>query len=494
VATSKPVASETNRGHVTAVHPPRFLTLNFSERRLLLGTIDGLLLNTALLVTLDLRLGLNFSLRSVVDRWPWFVLLTIIWFVCSFMLECYHLSRAASVSDSVLRVSGGVLLTSLIYLLIPYITPVLPTSRADIVAFPLLAAAGISAWRVIYATVLVQPSFQQRALIIGAGASGVNLVQILDEVSRHRSRVAYRPFYQILGFIDDDPLKQGTVVEGVPVIGAHQSLLRLVERLRPSDLIIAITAHETINAELFEAILACREMGIAVTDMATLYERLTGRVPIEHAGRNLYIAIPLQHAATHRFYLMLQRLFDIAVGLAGGVLLLMVVPWVWLANRWTSPGPLFYSQERIGKGGAPFLILKFRSMRTDAEQGTGAVWASENDPRITPVGRFLRKTRVDEIPQFWNVLRGDMSLIGPRPERPQFVEQLALQIPFYRVRHAVKPGLTGWAQVQYRYGASVEDSLIKLQYDLFYIKHQGPLLDLKIVLKTLPIVLGFKGR
>jgi len=164
-----------------------------------------------------------------------------------------------------------------------------------------------------------------------------------------------------------------------------------------------------------------------------------------------------------------------------------------LANRFTAPGPLLYHQVRVGKGGQTILVTKFRSMVVDAEEHTGAVWATQHDPRVTPVGRFLRKTRLDEVPQFWNILKGDMSLIGPRPERPHFVDQLVQQIPFYRVRHAVKPGLTGWAQVLFPYGASVDDTLSKLEYDLYYIKNQSILLDISILLKTIPIVLGFKG-
>jgi lipopolysaccharide/colanic/teichoic acid biosynthesis glycosyltransferase len=235
-------------------------------------------------------------------------------------------------------------------------------------------------------------------------------------------------------------------------------------------------------------------MGIPITTAAMLYERLNGRVPVEQIGRALHVALPFDQSATQRFYLMLRRLFDVCASLVGCILLAMIIPLVWLANRFTSPGPLFYLQERVGKAGQTFWVIKFRSMIVDAEKYVGTVWASENDPRITPVGRLLRKIRLDEIPQFWNILKGEMSLIGPRPERPYFVNQLVQQYPFYRARHAVKPGLTGWAQVKYRYGASAEDSLMKLQYDLYYIKHQGASLDFEILLKTISVVLGFKGR
>jgi lipopolysaccharide/colanic/teichoic acid biosynthesis glycosyltransferase len=172
----------------------------------------------------------------------------------------------------------------------------------------------------------------------------------------------------------------------------------------------------------------------------------------------------------------------------------LIAPVIWLANKFSSPGPLLYRQARVGEGGRPFKVVKFRSMISDAEKETGAVWAQVNDARITPVGRLMRRTRLDELPQVWNILRGDMTLIGPRPERPEFVRQLTEQVPFYRLRHAVKPGLSGWAQINYQYGASVKDAQIKLQYDLYYIKHQGPLLDITIALKSMQVILGLKGR
>jgi lipopolysaccharide/colanic/teichoic acid biosynthesis glycosyltransferase len=202
----------------------------------------------------------------------------------------------------------------------------------------------------------------------------------------------------------------------------------------------------------------------------------------------------MSQSATNRFYLIMKRLIDVLVSVAGCLLLIMLVPLMWLANRVISPGPLFYRQERVGKSGKRFTLIKFRSMVVNAEKDTGPVWASASDNRVTLIGRIIRKTRLDEVPQFWNVLRGEMSLIGPRPERPEFVSQLAAQIPFYRARHAVKPGITGWAQVMYDYGASIEDSRIKLQYDLYYIKYQSPYLDLLVALKTLQVVFGSKGR
>jgi lipopolysaccharide/colanic/teichoic acid biosynthesis glycosyltransferase len=192
-------------------------------------------------------------------------------------------------------------------------------------------------------------------------------------------------------------------------------------------------------------------------------------------------------------YAGLKRLADLCLGAAGMGVLGALLPLVALANRLTSPGPIFYRQVRAGKGGRLYTVIKLRTMRPGAESETGAVWAAEDDARVTRLGRWLRKTRLDELPQCINVLRGEMSVIGPRPERPEFVDDLAAQIPFYRVRHAVKPGITGWAQMQYRYGNTVGDAQVKLEYDLYYVKHAGPYLDLCVLLRTLPVMLRMEG-
>jgi lipopolysaccharide/colanic/teichoic acid biosynthesis glycosyltransferase len=189
-----------------------------------------------------------------------------------------------------------------------------------------------------------------------------------------------------------------------------------------------------------------------------------------------------------------KRLFDLMTSVLGLLVLGLALPCIALANAIWSRGPLFYWQARVGKGGRTFPLVKLRTMVPDAEQDIGAVWSQEHDERITPVGRFLRRSRLDELPQCWNILRGEMSLVGPRPERPEIVAYLIKQVPFYQARHAVRPGITGWAQVRYRYGSSVNDALVKLQYDLYYIKHQSMYLELSILVKTAAVMLGLRGR
>jgi exopolysaccharide biosynthesis polyprenyl glycosylphosphotransferase len=474
--------------------------LRLSERRLLLAAGDLLALNLALAVVLALRP--TYAARVVQaplftlfwERLPWFLLLSVLWLVAGLLFNVYDLARAASALHSVWATGGAALLSSVLYTLVPYVTPALPGRRSGMLLFPFLAVAGAAAWRIAYAKVLVQPGFHQTALVVGAGWAGQVLARAIAESSGAPGNPYRGTGYQVLGFIDDNLMLQGRLIEGIRVVGTRYDLVLLARLLRPDELIVAITDMHQVHPDLFQAILECSQMGIHVTTMTELYERLTGRVPVEHAGRNLHVILPTDQPAAHRVYMALWRLAEIAAGVLGCAFTGLAIPLVWLADRIASPGDLFYHQERVGKGGKTFYITKFRSMVMDAEKGSGAVWARQEDSRVTPVGRFLRKTRLDEVPQFWNVLKGEMGLIGPRPERPEFVRQLVAQIPFYGVRHAVKPGITGWAQVMYRYGSSVEDALVKLQHDLYYIKHQGPYLDFAILIRTVRSVLRMEGR
>lgn len=473
---------------------PRHLSLRLSERRVLLVVCDLLVLNLALLLSLALRHYPASEVIQPLSAFAWCVLLSALWSGPALWLNVYDLQRAASWMPSLWWTTSAVLITTVAYTLVPFVTPGLPPRRLDLLVLPFLAIAGVGAWRLFYARVLVQPAFQQKALVVGAGWSGQHLAKTLAGMDGKSRNVAPGAGYHILGFIDDDAAKAHRTFEGARVLGTSNDLVALAQSLRPDEIVVAITQSERMSAGLFRAVLECRERGIPVTTMATVYERLTGRVSIKQAGHDFSVVLPLEEPAHLRLYLVLRRVIDIGCALFGCALVALLVPFVWLVNRVTAPGDLFYRQERVGKGGSVFAMAKFRSMVMHAERYSGAVWASEHDPRITPLGRLLRKTRIDELPQFWNILCGDMSLIGPRPERPMFVEKLNEEIPFYRARHAVTPGLTGWAQVMYRYGASVEDALMKLKYDLYYIKHQGPYLDLLIVLKTVRVVLGLMGR
>jgi len=341
--------------------------------------------------------------------------------------------------------------------------------------------------RGLYRVVAAHAALRRRALIIGAGWAGRTIAEALAEQSDGT--------YQVIGFVDDDPAKQNLTLHvsrlTLPVLGNRYSLPTLIRQHRIDTLILAIT-HDA-NGELLQVLTDCLELGVEIVPMPVLYEQLTGRVPIEHIGSNWYVAMPLHHPLTRPFNRLIKRIFDIAGATLGLIFLALAFPFIALAIYIDSPGPIFYVQERVGQGGRIFRAYKFRTMVPDAEKD-GAVWAQKNDPRVTRVGRILRKTHIDEFPQFINILKGEMSAVGPRPERPEFVEELAREIPFYRVRHAVKPGMAGWALVKYGYASSKEDTIVKLQYDLYYIKHWSLWLDLVILLKTVLDMLTLRGR
>jgi sugar transferase (PEP-CTERM system associated) len=238
-------------------------------------------------------------------------------------------------------------------------------------------------------------------------------------------------------------------------------------------------------------LLTLKNRGVRVQDGNDVYESITGKVPIESIRLSWLLFSPGSHAS--RLFLLYKRFASIVISIVGLLLSLPLFPFVILAIKLSSPGRIFYWQNRVGRDGVVFRCYKFRTMRTDAESDTGPTWAEYDDPRITRVGKFLRKTRIDEIPQLVNVLKGDMSLVGPRPERPEFVAELNEKIPYYHLRQSVRPGITGWAQILYRYGSSVEDAKEKLRYDLYYIKNSSAGLDLLILLNTIKIVLVGRG-
>ena len=318
-----------------------------------------------------------------------------------------------------------------------------------------------------------------RVLVLGVGRS----VGVLPELQFSGTR----PF-TILGFLEDAPDAADRVPAGFELLGKTKDLLSLADELRPDLILVALT--EMRRALPAEELLECRLRGINVEEWPTFYEKQTGKILVANLRPSwLIFSDGFVKTETTR---MVKRTMDIGLALIGLSLSLPVMALVALAVKLDSTGPMLFRQKRVGERGRIFVLNKFRSMSVDAERN-GAVWATAGDPRVTRVGRWIRQTRLDELPQFWNVLVGDMSFVGPRPERPEFVGTLQREIPFYMGRHSVKPGITGWAQVRHRYAASVEDSMEKLQYDLYYIKNLSPLLDLVILLSTLQVVLFARG-
>jgi sugar transferase (PEP-CTERM system associated) len=320
-----------------------------------------------------------------------------------------------------------------------------------------------------------------RVLVLGTGQVG-RLIAGLSETST-------RPF-RIIGFLDDAPGAADMVPEGHLLLGKIQDLDVLVEETRPD--IVVVAQIDRRGCFPTKALLECRLRGVRVEDWPTFYEKATGKILVT-AVRPSWLIFADGFVKTPRTEII-KRLFDVSLSLVGIILSLPLMALAAVAVKLESSGPVFYRQPRLGQNGCVFILNKFRSMRADAEKESGPVWSTKEDPRITRVGSILRRTRLDELPQLFNVLMGHMSFIGPRPERPEFVAELQKQIPYYMERLAVKPGITGWAQVRYEYGSTIEDAVEKLQYDLYYIKNLSLFLDLLIVLNTVQVVLFARGR
>jgi exopolysaccharide biosynthesis polyprenyl glycosylphosphotransferase len=296
--------------------------------------------------------------------------------------------------------------------------------------------------------------------------------------------------YRLIGYVPANGNSDGEAVERVPRLGSPEEIEHVVQAHKVQEIVLSPSAEK--NGALVRALIRLGYNGVVVIDAVSFYERLTGRIPFDHLTD---IWLLSQTLGNVRFFQWrVKRVMDILFAVVGLVLGAIPLALAMIAIKLTSPGPVFYRQERLGRNGERFTLIKLRTMIPDAEQHTGAVYATDDDPRITPIGRFFRKSRLDEIPQLWNVLRGDMSLVGPRPERPEFVAQFEKTIPYYTERLAVRPGITGWAQVSYPYAATLDETKQKLQYDLYYIKNMSGLFDCLILVMTLKTMLFAKGR
>jgi len=467
--------------------------LTIAERKFLLGFVDLALLNGSLLVVTMIWHDLVLSTLSILVYAKWFITLSVVWWGFSNVFDIYDLALSASTTSILRNVAVATFLTTFVYVWIPWLTPRL-NARAYAGVLIVLSEVAIVSWRIGYAQALCRSAFWRRVLVLGTGDTARKLMADLNGVSQAQDANPFRGTgYEIVGLVAaEDPLPQRASGDGV--LGDFDQLVRLARRHRADEIIVALDDQCTLSPPVFQVLLDCRELGLTVRPVVEVYERLTARLPVEYARDDLQALWDRKEIPSARLYLAIRGLMDWLFALLGIVALALLLPWVALGNALWSPGPLFYRQVRVGKGGKPFMLVKFRSMLVNAEQLTGATWSLNNDQRITPVGRWLRKTRLDELPQVLNVLRGEMSMIGPRPERPHFVGKLTQDLPVYRIRNAIKPGLTGWAQVRYEYADSVEDSRVKLEYDLYYIKHASLYLDLLITLQTLSVMLRLRGK
>ncbi len=483
------------------------VNFNISERKVLLWLFDLLAITftAGVLGTFEFFTYYN-SFNFPLHQWL-FLLLVYSFFAQVF--EAYDLHRSSRFDLILYHIILAVSWCVLVFLMTPKITPFLPEHRIDILYFYLALLVGVVFWRFVYINLLIKPWFYKWVILVAKEKD-------LDGLSK--ALMNSDPHYKIIGFLDltqraagdnkrsdqqttsDQKIKEESILQKskldasvIPLIPI-QELEGFIQQHEVKDIVVANNSRQNLALPLYRSLLELSKKGISIRDYNKEYEAMNARVPIHHVKKEFYRFFPYHRANQNKLSLFFQRAIDLTIS---GLGLLFFMPifmvLIGLLNQLFNRGPLFYTQKRIGQNSKEFTIYKFRTMAVDAEKH-GPKYTTKHDSRITWFGRLLRRLRIDEFPQLLNILKGEMNIIGPRPERPEFVKDLSEQIPFYDVRHVIKPGLTGWAQVNHNYGTSKDDALIKLQYDLYYIKNRSVFLDLSIYIKTLSTVLFMRGQ
>lgn len=462
----------------------KYSSINFevSERKILLRVFDILAVLIALYVV-GMIFKFNYFNISKTNFY-WTIVLGIYLNFIGSIFEMYNLQVASNQFQVVKSIILTSLITVLFYLLTPVFTPKLPENRIQILFFFLAIFLSLFIWRMFYVRFLASKRFAKKVILV------CDLEQLKELVSALESA---DPHYSVIGFVNSDSANT-TKIENSKVKNiVIEKLVDFVKMNSVSEIVIASQKTDGITVTLYNQLISLLEHGQIIKEYTQVYENMTQRIPVQFVSRDFYRYFPFSRSNQNHFYLTSIRVIEIVLSTLGLLFGLLIIPFILLGNLIGNRGKLFYIQERVGRNGKLFKIYKYRTMVQNAE-GEGAIFAKINDSRATPFGKFMRKSRLDEIPQFINVLKGDMAIIGPRPERPIFVNQIAKEMPFYETRHVIKPGLTGWAQVNYPYGETINDSLVKLQYDLYYIKHRSVFLDVNIVFKTINTILFYRGQ
>lgn len=455
-----------------------------SERKILLRIFDVM---TVLVSLYFVGIIFKFNYFNIsATNYYWTIVLGIYLNIIGTVFEMYNLQVASNQYQVIKSIILTASTTVLIYLLTPIYTPFLPANRIQILFFYVAILLSLFLWRLLYVKFLASSRFEKKVILICDKDQAKELVLGLENVDPH---------YKVMGYVNSDSnqvgksKKEEDFVKNIDI----DKLEDFVVKHSVSEVVIASQKTDGITVNLYNQLIHLLENGYVIREYTQVYETITNRIPVQYVARDFYRYFPFSRSNQNQLYLMIVRILEIVISIIGLAIGIALFPMIFIGNLIGNRGTFFYTQERIGKNGIPFRILKLRTMVKNAESN-GAVFTTSNDSRITTFGKFLRKTRIDEIPQFFNILNGEMGVIGPRPERPVFVREIAEVMPFYETRHVIKPGLTGWAQVNYSYGETIDDSLIKLQYDLYYIKHRSIFLDINIVLKTFSTVLFYRGQ
>ncbi len=454
----------------------------YPVRKLLLFAIEGSFLFLSFIAVAILRYGPGFLLAPGPFFWGRVGLVVFVCLLSLYYFDLYTFRSRINYLEMTSRLAQALgtacVLLGFLFFAFPALLPGKGIFLAGLVVFIALS----SLWRYAYCWILRKGIWAIPVLIVGQGRFPFDIIR--EIATNHDCG------YKIVGMVSDGNLDADSlsISTDLPFFGSFSGLLEKVKTAGAEELIVAMDQRR--GSLPVEELLRCKMEGIPVHEGETFYEEVTGRILVDKINPSWLIF----HEGFQKRPLMLflKRVVGMSTSAVGLILSLPFTLLIAILIKLESEGPVFYRQERVGKDGRIFEVIKFRSMRQDAEQD-GAQWARSDDERVTRVGRVIRRLRIDEIPQMWNVLKGDMSFVGPRPERPLFVEKLREKIRYYDQRHTVQPGITGWAQINYPYGSSVKDAKCKLEYDLYYIKHMSVVLDLYIILKTVKTILFREG-
>jgi sugar transferase (PEP-CTERM system associated) len=457
----------------------------FSPRLLWLLLADAAILYGGIILAMYLRLGFSGTENELDTKngWVKILLASSVCLLIMYFYDLYDYIVMTNRRELMLRLVQALgIAWALLALLFYFVPPLLIGRGVSVISVPLVLGLLLT-WRIFIHSLTGHPEIGEKILVVGTGQTALDTAEAVWE----RRDAGYR----IAGFISENGAKPMDKLGQSIILGKGPDLESVIINEKIDRVVIAV--RERRGAFPTEALLKMSLAGdVSIEECTSFFERITGKVHVDmlrpswliFAGRRRDSPVKtIFRELMHRLLALLGLVLSLPFAILAAILI-----------KLESRGPIFYKQERVGKSGKTFNVIKFRSMRTDAEKDGKPIWAATNDERVTRIGRVMRATRIDEIPQFWNILKGDMSFVGPRPERPHFVKQLATEIPYYDHRHLVAPGLTGWAQIKYPYGASVADARQKLQYDLYYIKNQSLTLDLVIVFETVKTVLFGKGR
>jgi exopolysaccharide biosynthesis polyprenyl glycosylphosphotransferase len=452
---------------------------NISERKVLLRIVDiAIVILSLFFSSIYFNFNyLNFSNPVILN---WLLLLSFYYLIFGEIFLLYNLNVSNNRYTVVRSVTLAAFFTTIFYIFTPYISPILPSNRLQIVYFFLIISLPVVVWRFLYMWLIFSPKYFKNIVFIGES----------EKIKRILTKTQNDNIHNLHAYLSD---KEVDGVDNFHDISTT-SISSLIEKNSMTEVIVSLKGllPEVVD-QLNKELILLFGKGVNIVSYETFYEEVTLRVPKEYLKDNFYKHLNFSKNNNNRFYLFGLRFVDIVFAILGLIVLFFLIPFLFLGNLVANRGSLFYSQERVGQNGVIFKIFKLRSMVVNAESN-GAVWAVKNDKRITAFGKFLRNTRLDEVPQFYNILKGDMSIIGPRPERPVFVKDLESKIPFYSIRNVIRPGLTGWAQVNYPYANTIEEQETKLCYDLYYIKERSAFMDFKILIKTITTVLFYRGQ